>query len=211
MLTRIFDYVIRPQDTLFAIALKFNVPLETLVKLNSISDPDVIIAGDVLKIPVTEEFYQIVQLVNGQCGTPQPSGKENIATPVATEHEQITETTAAASSESVNEYSGNGVIYKRHRVRRGDTVYLLAKEYNTTTGNILALNPQITDVRNIRIGSVITIPIPPKDAYIYVVRPGDSVFSIARAQGVTTETIMEYNYIENEQLLYPGQQLVIVK
>ncbi len=209
MLTRIFDYVIRPQDTLFAISLKFNVPLETLIQLNNISDPDMIIAGNVLKIPVTEEFYQIVQLVNGQCGN--TLSKSETAVEVSAESEKVTETAVQATAEITDINCENCIIYKRHRVRRGDTVYLLAKEYNTTTGNILALNPQITDVRNIRIGSVITIPIPPKSAYIYVVRPGDTVFSIARAQGVTVESIMQYNYIEDDQLLYPGQQLVIVK
>jgi len=103
------------------------------------------------------------------------------------------------------------VFYRRRRIRRGDTVYLLAKEYGTTTGNILSLNPQITDVRNLQIGSIITIPVPPENSYIYVVRPGDTLYSIAQSQGVTVEDLMRYNYIESDYTVYPGQQLLIVK
>lgn len=193
MLTRRFDYIVEKGDTLFSIALKFNVPLNTLIELNNLENPDILSIGQVIEIPVTEEFYQIAELVKRQCGcTDAPANAEV----------QVTNEPQAIS---------NNMTYKRHKVRRGDTVYLLAKEYGTTTGNILALNPQITDVRNIPIGSIITIPIPPENAFIYVVRPGDTVYKIAQANGLTVEDIMEYNYIESDYTLYPGQQLVIVK
>ncbi len=193
MLTRRFDYIVEAGDTLFSIALKFNVPINTLIELNKLENPDVIDVGQIIQIPVTEEFYQIVQLVKRQCGCGDVSASNEV---------QVT------NEPEIN--SGN-VTYKRHRVRRGDTVYLLAKEYGTTTGNILSLNPQITDVRNIPIGSIITIPVPPKNSFIYVVRPGDTVYKIAQANGVTVEDIMTYNYIESDYTVYPGQQLVIVK
>ena len=193
MLTRRFDYIVEEGDTLFSIALKFNVPLNTLIELNNLENPDILSIGQIIEIPVTEEFYQIAELVKRQCGcTDAPANAE-------------------AQVESEPEPILNNMTYKRHKVRRGDTVYLLAKEYNTTTGNILALNPQITDVRNIPIGSVITIPIPPEKAFIYVVRPGDTLYKIAKANGISVEDIMAYNYIESDYTIYPGQQLVIVK
>ena len=193
MLTRRFDYIVEAGDTLFSIALKFNVPLNTLIEINKLENPDVIQVGQVIEIPVTEEFYQIAELVKRQCGCGDI---------------QVSEEVEVTGQPEIN--TGN-VTYKRHRVRRGDTVYLLAKEYGTTTGNILALNPQITDVRNIPIGSIITIPIPPKNSFIYVVRPGDTLYKIAHQNGITVEDIMTYNYIESDYTIYPGQQLVIVK
>ena len=167
MLTRKFDYIVEKGDTLFSIALKFNVPLNTLIELNKLENPDIIDVGQVIEIPVTEEFYQIAELVKRQCG--------------------CTDIPASATAEISTEPALSNMSYKRHKVRRGDTVYLLAKEYGTTTGNILALNPQITDVRNIPIGSVITIPIPPENSFIYIVRPGDTVYKIAQANGITVE------------------------
>ncbi len=191
MLTRRFDYIVEEGDTLFGIALKFNVPLQTLIEINGLENPSLILTGQVIQIPVSEEFYQIAELVKRQCA--------------------CKEAPVAAQAEVTKESEGDGIIYRRHRVRRGDTVYLLAKEYGTTTGNILALNPQVTDVRNLQIGSMLTIPVPPENSFIYVVRPGDTVYRIATSNGLTVEDIMKYNYIESDYTLYPGQQLVIVK
>ncbi len=197
MLTRRFQYIVEEGDTLFGIALKFNVPLETLIQINNLTNPDYIDVGQVIEIPVSEEFYQIVQLVQRQCQKQETPASNNSVT---------------VTSEDVDEPRFiNDIIYKRHRVRRGDTVYLLAKEYGTTTGNIMQLNPNITDVRNIQIGSILTIPIPPANSFIYVVRPGDTVYRIAQNNGLTVEDIMKYNYIESDYTLYPGQQLVIIK
>jgi LysM repeat protein len=44
-------YTIMPGDTLTKIAAKFNTTVECLVKANNISNPDLIIAGQTLKIP----------------------------------------------------------------------------------------------------------------------------------------------------------------
>ncbi len=44
-------YTIMPGDTLTKIAAKFNTTVEALVKANNISNPDLIIAGQTLKIP----------------------------------------------------------------------------------------------------------------------------------------------------------------
>ena len=43
-----------------------------------------------------------------------------------------------------------------HVVRRGDTVYLLAKEYDTIANKILALNPYL-NLYNLQVGSTLFI------------------------------------------------------
>lgn len=44
------DYTVKSGDTLWKIARDLNVPLETLIKLNDLRNPDLIYAGQVLKI-----------------------------------------------------------------------------------------------------------------------------------------------------------------
>ncbi|HXF61238.1 MAG TPA: LysM domain-containing protein, partial [Caldilineaceae bacterium] len=44
-------YTVAPGDTLFLIAQRFGVPLETLIAANGITNPDVIEVGQVLVIP----------------------------------------------------------------------------------------------------------------------------------------------------------------
>lgn len=196
MLTREFDYIVREGDTLFSIALKFNVPLQTLIELNQLTSPELIYPEQIIKIPVTEEFYQIAELVKSQCSY---YCEENVlnSTPVTAQME--------------NDEDLPRLTFIRYRMRKGDTVYSLAKRYSTTQSNILAVNPNIDDVRNIPIGEVVTIPLPPQNSVIYSVRPGDTLFSIANAQGTTVEKIMDYNFIPSDYTVYPGQQLIIVK
>lgn len=48
-------------------------------------------------------------------------------------------------------------------------------------------------------------------AVIYMVQPGDSLWSIAKKYQTTMEDILAVNEIENPDLLYPGQKLLIIK
>lgn len=48
-------------------------------------------------------------------------------------------------------------------------------------------------------------------AVIYMVQPGDSLWSIAKKYHTTMEDILAVNEIENPDLLYPGQKLLVIK
>lgn len=56
-----FDYEIQSGDTLSEIAEKFNTTVDMLVLLNNIDNPDLIYAGDFIKIPNTKEEYYTIQ------------------------------------------------------------------------------------------------------------------------------------------------------
>lgn len=47
------EYVVRKGDTLSGIAFKFNTTINELVELNNIKNPNLIIIGEVLKIPIS--------------------------------------------------------------------------------------------------------------------------------------------------------------
>ncbi len=52
-------------------------------------------------------------------------------------------------------------------------------------------------------------PIPQPVGRIYIVRSGDSVWKIARMFGVTMESIIVANNLQNPSLIFPGQKLII--
>lgn len=55
-------------------------------------------------------------------------------------------------------------------------------------------------------------PMPPlPGAMIYMVQPGDSLWTIAKRYHTTIDAILAVNEIENPDLIYPGQKLLILK
>lgn len=95
-----------------------------------------------------------------------------------------------------------------YTVKSGDTLYRIAKNYNTTIQNIQAFN-QIQDPNKINVGQKLTIPQSPPEAIIYTVKRGDTVYAIAKKYGTSVNNIVRFNYLRNPDVIYPGQQLVV--
>lgn len=93
---------------------------------------------------------------------------------------------------------------ERYTVRPGDTLASIARMAGVPLAAIYALNPEI-DARFLRVGDVVRLPRsvgsrpPPRDpppsgpVTRYVVRPGDTLFSISRRLGVPMASIIALN------------------
>ena len=53
--------------------------------------------------------------------------------------------------------------------------------------------------------------LPAAGAVIYMVQKGDSLWKIAKKYRTTVADIIAVNEIENPELIYPGQKLLIIK
>lgn len=95
-----------------------------------------------------------------------------------------------------------------YTVRPGDTLYGIAHTYNTTVSILLKFN-YIPNPNLIYPGRVIVIPISPPEAIIYTVKPGDTLYAIAKKYGTFVKNLVDFNYLDNPNLIYPGQQLVV--
>ena len=95
-----------------------------------------------------------------------------------------------------------------YRVVKGDTLYSIARTYNSTVANIYKFNSIINPDR-IRVGEVIIIPLSPPEAIIYVVKAGDTLYHIAQKYGTNIVNLIKYNYLTPPYIIYPGQQLVV--
>lgn len=100
-----------------------------------------------------------------------------------------------------------------HIVKSGDTLYSIARQYNTTVDAIKALNNLTTN--SLKVGQVLRIPgkeeveTPPEVDYIkYTVKPGDSLYALARRYGITVDDIKKFNNLTSNNLLV-GQELKI--
>jgi LysM repeat protein len=97
-------------------------------------------------------------------------------------------------------------------VRRGDTLYSIARRYGTTYQALAALNglryPYTIYVgqRLVVSGSGTTVP---PSGRVHVVQPGDTLYSLALRYGTTPWAIAEANGLWNLNFIYVGQRLVI--
>lgn len=93
-------------------------------------------------------------------------------------------------------------------VKPGETLSKIAKDYNTTVEITRKFN-KIPNPNYILAGSTIILVVSPPEAIIYTVRPGDTLYSIAKKYGTSVQNLKEYNYLDNTTLIYPGERLVV--
>lgn len=106
--------------------------------------------------------------------------------------------------------SPNGNIY--YIVKKGDTLSHIALWYNTTVEELVKLN-NIQNPNLIYVGQrilILTSDEPNKEKEItYTVRYGDSLWKIANRYGVSVNSLVTLNNIQNPNLIYPGQQIKV--
>ena len=104
-----------------------------------------------------------------------------------------------------------------HAVKKGDTLSTLSQTYNTSVQNIMDENSLSS-----------TVIIPDDTLYIneadqvkaemkssnkamstYVVRPGDTLMKIAKANGVSVNQLVKWNKLSSENLIFAGDTLAL--
>ena len=117
-----------------------------------------------------------------------------------------------------------------YRVRRGDSIWLISRKYNTSMRSIFLHNPQIQNQKYLKIGQKIAIPSPAtrkniqKSSYsqkkqllvlndeqaYYTVSYGDSFWSIAKKYHISFQDLLALNpHVSNKRYLSIGQKIVI--
>jgi len=91
-------------------------------------------------------------------------------------------------------------------VKRGDSLYLIAKAFNTTVQRIKNLNNLKSNI--LRVGQKLTIQSEkPEGAILYTVKRGDIPYNIARQYGMNLNTLLRLNGLSTRSKIYPGQKL----
>lgn len=165
-------YTIKRGDTLSQIANRYGTTVAELAGINQIADPNLIYPGQIITIPTDSSIL----------------GNETRCT--------------------------GKIIYT---VKRGDTLWGIANRYGITVSQLVSIN-QISNPNLIYPGEQIRITSlsspncnqnqtisPPITGITYVVRRGDTLWSIARRYGVTVRYLVEKNNVQNPNLIYPGQ------
>jgi membrane-bound lytic murein transglycosylase D len=136
-----------------------------------------------------------------------------------------------------NELLGGQPVPARHRVRKGDTLASVAKQYGVSTRELASMNGLSTKAK-LRAGRYVRIPEstapvlptlvatttapPPAKAgstlaagseepapKIYVVRRGESITEIAKKTNVPEAQLLKINRIKNPNFVFEGQRLLL--
>lgn len=166
------NYTVKKGDNLYSIAKKYNVSIDTIIKDNSLNNNNLSI-GQNLKIRTnTPSIGEVTEECFGIEYTP-PS---NIST--------------------IN-----------YTVKKGDSLYKIASQYNTSVSELIRLN-NLTN-NNLSIGQILKIPTSSNsNTRTYIVQKGDSLYSIAKKFNTTVDSIKSKNNLSNN-LLSIGQKLNI--
>ena len=201
-------------DTLYSIAKKYNVTVNELINANNLKTTSLQI-GQTLTIPTKTNtggnITYIVKRGDTLYGISNQFGVSSIdiatlnnvnANNIYVGQELIIPTTAGTNPDNLFIYT----------VKKGDSLYSIARLYETTVDEIIKLN-SLTNT-NLSIGQTLRIPESGKQVttlptYInYTVQKGDSLYSIARKYGRTVEEIMQDNGLQST-VLQPGDTLQI--
>ena len=96
-------------------------------------------------------------------------------------------------------------------VERGDTIENIGRKYNIPVIEIIKANNLKPPYLLIE-GQSLTIPTSLYNIFnYYVVKPGDTLYQIANANGVTVDLLTAVNGLNKDEYIYEGQTILIPK
>ena len=224
-----FMYTVKDGDTLYGIARKYNTTVQEIIDLNYLKN-NIINPGMIIRIPEIytkeEEMYMpnYINYVVKKGDTLYSIAKEyGISIDLIIKDNGLVDNNLKVgdilrirtSQEEVEECFGpsytppnNIMNIVNYTVKKGDNLYSIAKKYDTSVSNILSLNK--LDSTNLKIGQVLKIPSSSNiiNNNIYVVKKGDSLYSIASKYNTTVDNIKKLNNLTSN-ILQIGQKLII--
>ena len=210
-------YTVVSGDGLYAIARKTGTSIDDLLSLNGLSLTSTIYPGQVLTLSENSQ----------EAESEESSSTEN-------ESSTSTQETSSEENAASSEQTSTGGTYT---VVSGDGLYAIARKTGTSIDNLLSLNGLSLN-STIYPGQVLTLSgnseaapaaestestaeesqeevatpeetTPSTNAKMYYVHSGDSLYRIAHNHGISLSTLLEWNNLSVDSIIYPGQGLIV--
>ena len=150
-------------------------------------------------IPIIEETYYIVKRGDTLWSIAK---KYNVSVADLKNANGLTTSTLKIGQTLIIPTEDKKSIENIYVVKKGDTLYKIAKNYDTTVGDIMKLNNLISTTLNI--GQILQIP--NTNIQQYVVKKGDTLYKIATENKITVDELKKINNLTNN-ILSIGQVL----
>lgn len=204
------SYVVKSGDSLWSIANRYGITVDQLKVANGLTN-NLLQVGQVLTIPKqsTESPSESNNIYIVKAGDSLWSIANRYGTTVAI-LKQLNGLSSDNLSIGQKLYLPNqGSVEKpdnvTYVVKSGDSLYTIARKYNTTVNDLMTLNNLKTSL--LSIGQILKIP-NSSVGTVYVVKSGDSLWNIANRYGTTVDAIKQKNGLTGNNLSI-GQVLYI--
>ena len=225
-------YTVKPGDTLYGISNQYGVSVTELAELNNIKGSNLSI-GTILKIPTktgtnpnnmfmytVKQGDTLYKIANKYNTTAQKIIDLNYLKSTSITPGQVLRIPETYTKES-EMYLPN---YTNYIVKSGDTLYKIANQNNISVDTLKKDNSLSTNT--LKVGQILKIRIPNNETVveecygidytppsinnnvIYIVKKGDSLYSIAKKYNTTVDTIKKKNNLKSNTLSI-GQKLTI--
>ena len=197
-------YIVKAGDSLYSIARDKGTTVDEIKSLNNLTSNNLSI-GQLLKLPsalVPEDTYTVKR---GD-SLYSIANKLDTTVDVLKEVNNLTSNILSVGQVLIvptYEDQQTGITYT---VKSGDSLYSIAREFNTTVDAIKNANNLTSNL--LSVGQSLVIPSDDGLETTYTVQSGDSLYSIARKFGTDVNTLKELNNLTSN-LLSIGQILIV--
>ena len=223
-------YTVKKGDSLYSIAQKYNTTAQEIINLNYLKNTNLSI-GQVLRIPemyTKEEDMIMPEFTNYVVKKGDTlysiARANNVSVDTIIKDNNLTSTNLSLgqtlklrrnkeSVEVIEECFGEDYTPPtststfNYTVKKGDSLYKIANNYNTSVSTLMSLNNLTSN--NLSIGQILKIPSTSgSNTQTYIVKAGDNLYSIARLFNTTVDSIKKKNNLSSN-LLSIGQKLII--
>ena len=224
--SNMFIYTVKSGDSLYTIAKKYNTTVNAIIDINSLNST-LLQIGQQLRIPETYTPEDEMILPNYVNYTVKKGDTlYTIARDFNTTISQIMDDNSLVNTNlklgqnlkiRVPDNENSGVVVEEcfgedynpnekvnsntveYTVKAGDSLYLIAKKYNSTINEIVALNGLKST--NLSIGQILLIPTNNLNSNdTYIVQKGDTLYSIANKFNTTVSNIKNKNNLTSNIL-----------
>lgn len=227
-----FMYTVQKGDTLYTIAKKYNTTVNDIMKLNYLTNTNLSV-GQVIRIP--ENYFKENEMVLPNYSNYVVKAGDNLYKIARENNIDVNTLIKDNALTSNNIYIGQNLKiripednitvveecfgedytppvtenYINYTVKRGDSLYSIANQYNTSVSDIKRINNLTSN--NLSIGQILKLPNNTNNntnTKTYTVQRGDNLYSIARKFNTTVNSIKSKNNLTSN-LLSIGQVLKI--
>jgi membrane-bound lytic murein transglycosylase D len=210
-------HVVRRGETLTSVAHRYGLRVNDIAAWNDLRSRDLIYPGQKLIVSMDNTVKPPPEVTSGETFVHVVSRGETVSA-IASRYGASCDAVLSANGLHSRDkiYPGQKIKIPGsgpsrasvHTVKSGDTISEIADKYGVTTSEVLEANSMSPDDR-IYPGQQLRISGGTEYATVHTVKPGDTIYDIAREYGVSASSVLAANCMGPSDRIYPGEKIKI--